>query len=174
VSAEHREAAGIAAGDEVGVDIELDTEPRQVTVPTDFAEALEREPAANQYFDHCPTAASRGMFLPSRSQDTAASRGMFLPSRRPRPQRPGSAASTTRPACCWMPQLALRSPAIFGHATLDATLARTSSWAKSAAARPAVHPNSLLTEGPREISSGNIASMAASTRSARRRRSGTS
>ena len=41
VSAEHREAAGIAAGDEVGVDIELDTEPRHVTVPTDFAEALE-------------------------------------------------------------------------------------------------------------------------------------
>jgi bifunctional DNA-binding transcriptional regulator/antitoxin component of YhaV-PrlF toxin-antitoxin module len=54
VSAAHREAAGIAAGDEVGVDIELDTEPRQVTVPTDFAEALEREPAAKQYFDSLP------------------------------------------------------------------------------------------------------------------------
>lgn len=51
VSAENREAAGVAAGDEVDVDIELDTEPRQVTVPDDFSEALDREPGARRYFD---------------------------------------------------------------------------------------------------------------------------
>jgi hypothetical protein len=51
VSAEQREGAGVAAGDEVDVDIDLDTEPREVTVPTDFAEALDREPEARRFFD---------------------------------------------------------------------------------------------------------------------------
>ncbi|MFH1474373.1 MAG: hypothetical protein ABIG85_00760 [Chloroflexota bacterium] len=31
--AENREAAGIVAGDEVDVEVELDAEPREVTVP---------------------------------------------------------------------------------------------------------------------------------------------
>lgn len=41
VSAENRAAAGVAAGDEVDVDLELDTAPREVTVPADFAGALD-------------------------------------------------------------------------------------------------------------------------------------
>src|SRR5439155_1121133 len=40
LSAENRSGAGVAAGDEVEVDIELDTAPREVSVPPDFAEAL--------------------------------------------------------------------------------------------------------------------------------------
>src|SRR5215213_8957422 len=40
VSAEHRAAAGVQAGNEIDVDIELDTAPREVTVPPDFADAL--------------------------------------------------------------------------------------------------------------------------------------
>jgi Bacteriocin-protection, YdeI or OmpD-Associated/Domain of unknown function (DUF1905) len=51
VSAENRERAGIAAGDEVDVDIELDTAPREVMVPPDFAEALDRDPDARRFFD---------------------------------------------------------------------------------------------------------------------------
>ena len=51
VSAEIRERAGIAAGDEVDVDLELDTEPREVSVPPDFAKALARDPAAKRAFD---------------------------------------------------------------------------------------------------------------------------
>ncbi len=51
VSAEIRERAGIAAGDEVDVDLELDTEPREVSVPPDFAKALGRDPAAKRAFD---------------------------------------------------------------------------------------------------------------------------
>ena len=51
VSAEVREHASVAAGDEVDVDIELDTEPREVTVPPDFAEALDRDADARRYFD---------------------------------------------------------------------------------------------------------------------------
>jgi uncharacterized protein YdeI (YjbR/CyaY-like superfamily) len=51
ISAENRKGAGVAAGDEVDVDIELDTEPREVAVPTDFAEALERDEEARRSFD---------------------------------------------------------------------------------------------------------------------------
>ena len=41
LSGEHREAAGVKAGDEVDITIELDTEPRTVDVPDDLAAALE-------------------------------------------------------------------------------------------------------------------------------------
>ncbi len=51
VSAEQRAAAGVAAGDEVDVDIELDTQPREVTVPQDLAAALDADPQARAFFD---------------------------------------------------------------------------------------------------------------------------
>jgi hypothetical protein len=51
VSAENRAGARVAGGDEVEVDIELDTAPREVTVPPDFAAALDGEPAARRTFD---------------------------------------------------------------------------------------------------------------------------
>ena len=51
VSAEVREAAGVAANDKVDVDVELDTAPREVTVPADFSRALTREPAAKRFFE---------------------------------------------------------------------------------------------------------------------------
>ena len=51
VSAEVREAAGVAARDKVDVDVELDTAPREVTVPADFSRALTREPAAKRFFE---------------------------------------------------------------------------------------------------------------------------
>lgn len=41
LSAENRTAAGVAAGDEVDVTLELDTEPRTITVPPDFAAAMD-------------------------------------------------------------------------------------------------------------------------------------
>ncbi len=51
VSAEHRNAAGVSAGDEVDVELELDTAPREVTVPEDLSAALDANPAARAYFD---------------------------------------------------------------------------------------------------------------------------
>ncbi|MBN6039826.1 YdeI/OmpD-associated family protein [Amycolatopsis sp. 195334CR] len=51
LSAENRTAAGLAAGDEVEVGLELDTKPREVDVPPDFAEALAAEPAAQSFFE---------------------------------------------------------------------------------------------------------------------------
>ena len=40
-SSEHRAASGLNGGDVITVDIVLDTEPREVTVPEDFATALD-------------------------------------------------------------------------------------------------------------------------------------
>ncbi|GAA1592456.1 hypothetical protein GCM10009789_53170 [Kribbella sancticallisti] len=51
LSAKNREAAGVAAGQEVEVDLELDTAPREVDVPEDFAAALAAEPKARTFFD---------------------------------------------------------------------------------------------------------------------------
>ncbi|HEX5822845.1 MAG TPA: YdeI/OmpD-associated family protein [Candidatus Limnocylindrales bacterium] len=51
VNADNRAAAGVAGGDEVDVDIELDTAPREVTVPPDLQAALDAEPEAQRTFD---------------------------------------------------------------------------------------------------------------------------
>jgi hypothetical protein len=51
VSAEHRAGASVAGGDEVDVEIELDTAPREIDVPADLAAALDAEPAARRTFD---------------------------------------------------------------------------------------------------------------------------
>ena len=51
VSAEVRERAGVTAGDEVDVDVELDTEPRELAVPPDFANALDHVADARRFFE---------------------------------------------------------------------------------------------------------------------------
>jgi hypothetical protein len=51
VSAEHRAASGVQAGDELDVELEHDTEPRAVEVPADLAAALEDHPEARRFFD---------------------------------------------------------------------------------------------------------------------------
>ena len=51
VSADVRKHAGVAGGDQVDVDIELDTDPREVTVPADFQAALGRDPDASLFFE---------------------------------------------------------------------------------------------------------------------------
>ena len=51
VSAEIRANAGVAAGDEVEVEVALDTAPREVVVPPDLAEALAGDAEAKQRFE---------------------------------------------------------------------------------------------------------------------------
>jgi hypothetical protein len=51
VSAENRTAAGVSAGDELTVDIELDSEPRDVAVPPDLDRALKPHAKARRFFD---------------------------------------------------------------------------------------------------------------------------
>ncbi len=86
VSATVREGAGVAGGDTVDVDIELDTAPREVTVPPDFAAALKREPDAKRFFE--------GLSYSNQQRGTCCrSKG------RRRPKR-DSGASTSRWTCC--------------------------------------------------------------------------
>lgn len=51
ISAEVREHAGVAAGDEVEIELAPDAAPRTVSVPPDLAEALGRHPDAKRFFD---------------------------------------------------------------------------------------------------------------------------
>lgn len=50
VSAAVREAAGVQAGDEVSVTLELDIEPRELPVPEALARALAQDPEAQAAF----------------------------------------------------------------------------------------------------------------------------
>ena len=51
VSSEHRGPAGIGGGEEVDVELALDTAPREVDIPPELAAALEADPAAKATFD---------------------------------------------------------------------------------------------------------------------------
>lgn len=74
VSAEVREQAGVAAGDELDVDIELDNEPREVTVPPDFAAALDADPAARHFFDGLSYSNKRRVVMPIEDAKTPETR----------------------------------------------------------------------------------------------------
>ncbi len=50
LAAEHRNAAGVVAGDVVEVTLELDVAPRTVDVPGDLAAALAAQPGATEAF----------------------------------------------------------------------------------------------------------------------------
>ncbi len=64
MSAENREGAGVEAGDEVDVEIELDTSPREVAVSPDFAAALESDAAAKSFFESLTHSQKQWYVLP--------------------------------------------------------------------------------------------------------------
>ena len=49
LSADNRAAAGVAAGEDVEVDMALDTPPREITVPADLADALAQDEQAQRF-----------------------------------------------------------------------------------------------------------------------------
>jgi hypothetical protein len=51
VSNEVRAAAKVAAGETVDIEVELDTQPREVTVPADLAAALKKDAKAKKFFE---------------------------------------------------------------------------------------------------------------------------
>jgi len=79
LSAEHRAAAGVAGGEEVDLDIDLDTAPREVSVPADFAAALDAGGSAHL---RCLSYSNKSWHV--------------LQVEAPRPSRHGSAASPSR------------------------------------------------------------------------------
>ncbi len=74
VSAEVRAHAGVAAGDEVDVEIELDTAPREVTMPPDVTEALARDADAQRFFEGLSYSNKRRIVLSIEDAKTAETR----------------------------------------------------------------------------------------------------
>jgi hypothetical protein len=74
VAAEHRGPAGVKAGDEIEVDLELDTAPREVDVPEDLATALDAAPDAKRFFESLSYSNRRRLVLGIEDAKTAETR----------------------------------------------------------------------------------------------------
>ena len=74
VSAEVRERAAVAAGDQVQVHVELDTQPREVALPPDLAEALDRDANAKRFFERLSYSNQQRVVLPIEQAKTAETR----------------------------------------------------------------------------------------------------
>lgn len=74
VAAEHREKARVAGGDQIDVEIELDTAPRELAVPLDFSTALATEPAARRSFESLSYSRKQALVLPIEQAKTPATR----------------------------------------------------------------------------------------------------
>jgi hypothetical protein len=74
LSAEHRRAADVRAGDAVDVDLELDTEPREVDVPPDLAAAFDADSELRRHFDRLSYSAQRRHVLSLEGARTSETR----------------------------------------------------------------------------------------------------
>lgn len=74
ISAEHRKGAGVAPGDQVEVDIVLDSEPRVIDVPPDFAASLDLVSDAKQFFDKLSYSNKRRFVISIEEAKTAETR----------------------------------------------------------------------------------------------------
>jgi Domain of unknown function (DUF1905)/Bacteriocin-protection, YdeI or OmpD-Associated len=74
ISAEVRQRTGVAAGDEIEVDLELDKEPREVTVPSDLGAALDGNGDAMRLFDGLSYSNKRRIVMSIEGAKTAETR----------------------------------------------------------------------------------------------------
>lgn len=74
VSAEVRKGAGIEAGDTFEVSVELDSMPRQVEIPDDFAMALAANSLASEVFEKLSYSNKRRIVIPIGDAKTAETR----------------------------------------------------------------------------------------------------
>jgi hypothetical protein len=74
VSAENRAGTGVSAGDEVDIDLALDSQPRELVIPADFQQALDGSPAARATFEALSYSAKQRYVLPMEAAKTADTR----------------------------------------------------------------------------------------------------
>ncbi len=74
ISADNRMLANVSAGDEVEVEVEPDNEPREVNVPPDFLEALDRDADARRFFDGLSSSNKQRLVLSIEGAKTAETR----------------------------------------------------------------------------------------------------
>jgi Domain of unknown function (DUF1905)/Bacteriocin-protection, YdeI or OmpD-Associated len=72
VSSDVRKAAGVAAGDEVDTELELDTSPRELDVPSELAEAMDKD--TRQFFDGLSYSRRQRFVLPIQQAKTPETR----------------------------------------------------------------------------------------------------
>jgi hypothetical protein len=74
----NRKAAGVATGDEVDVEVEIDAEPRVVAEPADFTHALDADPAARTAYDRLPDSRKREHVLAIESAKKPETRARWI------------------------------------------------------------------------------------------------
>jgi hypothetical protein len=74
VSADIRNKTGIKGGDKVTVQLELDTQPREVSLPSDFKDALDKNIKAKKFFEELSYSNKRRYVLPIDDAKTQATR----------------------------------------------------------------------------------------------------
>jgi bifunctional DNA-binding transcriptional regulator/antitoxin component of YhaV-PrlF toxin-antitoxin module len=74
VPPEFREGARVAGGDVVDIDLELDTETREVSIPPDFAAALARDARAKRFFEGLSYSNKRRLVIPIEDAKAAETR----------------------------------------------------------------------------------------------------
>ncbi len=78
ISDEVRKAAHVAAGDTVDVNVELDTEKRDVEVPPELAKALAKDPKVKKYFESLSYSGKIRLTAPIANGKTAETRARNL------------------------------------------------------------------------------------------------
>ena len=80
VSADVRAASGVAGGDTLDVNVELDDAPREVTVPPDLQKALKRDASAKKRFDALSYSKKKSLAGPIEQAKTDETRARRLES----------------------------------------------------------------------------------------------
>jgi hypothetical protein len=75
VSNEVRKSARVAAGDTVDIDLELDTDAREVPIPPDFAAALARDVKAKKFFEGLSYSKKLRLVIPIDVKDAETRKG---------------------------------------------------------------------------------------------------
>jgi uncharacterized protein YdeI (YjbR/CyaY-like superfamily) len=75
VNAERRVGAAVSAGDVVDVEVELDTAPREIEMPDDFAAALAADVAAAEFWETLSYSKKSWHILQVTGAKTAETRG---------------------------------------------------------------------------------------------------
>lgn len=71
LSAENRKNAGVAGGDVVEVNLEIDTAPRTVVIPTDLQAAFDESPTAKKNFENLAPSKQKAIVLSIEDAKTA-------------------------------------------------------------------------------------------------------
>ena len=74
ISADNRSKANVKGGDKISVILELDIEPREVILPSDFEEALSKNSIAKKFFESLSYSNKRHYVLPVEQAKTTETR----------------------------------------------------------------------------------------------------